>query len=439
MRVHPSGKIAIRGGQGRTSVLDDLAQASTTSCLGNLKAIESKHLKWRFRQEMKTIPPSLVWPRLLELPPDNVLIVYLDLNHWIGLAQASVGHAKGSSVAEALVACRNARSAGTALFVLSGTIYAEMQKIKDPAQRRDLAEVMEELTDFATLIGRVVVMDCEISAMLDPFAKYANPLPNVPLVGRGVRHAFGLNSGIAIMDASGDATTQVRESIGSQKFDHFMAEMVLKMERSILRGPSNGTEVKDLRALGWNPEGPAKVAENRAVQERDFTIILDSEQRWRRGRLRDVVSLRELEIEFQNILPRALEERGLVFRDVVSDQDSARHFVRAMPSTEVSIELKTAWHRNGEKKWTVNDIYDIDAMALATPYCDVVVTEKACHHILEVAGLPERMGTALVHSLVDLPQILRERKSKRLGGRQTQFLGVKEPKSPRRSHGSRPV
>jgi hypothetical protein len=44
MRVHPSGKIAIRRGQGRISVLDDLAQASTTSCLGNLKAIESKHL-----------------------------------------------------------------------------------------------------------------------------------------------------------------------------------------------------------------------------------------------------------------------------------------------------------------------------------------------------------------------------------------------------------
>jgi hypothetical protein len=368
---------------------------------------------------MKAIPPSLVWPRFLQLPPDNVLVVYLDLNHWIGLAQASVGHAKGSSVAEALVACRNARSAGTAVFVLSGTIYAEMQKIKDPAQRRSLAVVMEELTDFATLISRVVVMDCEISAMLDPVAKYPNPLGNVPLVGRGVRHAFGLNSGIAIMDTSGDATARVRESMGSQNFDHFMAEMVVKMERSVLRGPSDSAEAEDIRALGWNPEVPATVAENRAAQERDFTIILDSEQRWRRGRLRDVVSVRELEIEYQNILPRALEERGLVLGDVISDQDSARHFVRAMPSTEVSIELKTAWHRNGEKKWTVNDIYDIDAMALATPYCDVVVTEKACHHILEVAGLPERMGTALVHSLVDLPRILRERNSKRLGGRHT--------------------
>lgn len=370
---------------------------------------------------MNTNPPSLVWPSLLEMPPDNMLLVYLDLNHWIGLAQASVGHPKGGAFVEVLEVCRNARSAGTAAFVLSGTIYAEMQKIKDPAQRRNLADVMEELTDLAALVSRVVVMECELSAMLDPFAKYPSPLRKVPLVGRGVRHAFGLNSGIIIMGPSGDETARVRERIGPQEFDLFMAESVLNMERSVLRGPSDDDETKDLRALGWNPESPARVTGNRAAQERDLTVILNSEQRWRRGRLRDVVSVRELEIEFQNILPRALGERGLILGDVITNQESARNLVRSMPSTEVSIELKRAWHRNGEREWTVNDIYDIDAMALATPYCDVVVTEKACHHILEVAGFPERMGTALLHNLADLPQTLREQKSKHLRRSKTEL------------------
>jgi hypothetical protein len=356
---------------------------------------------------MKTTLPSLVWPRLLELPPDNINIVYLDLNHWIGLAQASIGHAKGSSFVSTLEACRAARSAGTALFVLSGTIYAEMLKIKEPARRENLADVMEELTDFATLVSRVVVMECEISAMLDPFAKKPNPLPKVPLIGRGVRHAFGLNSGIRIIGPSGDETERVREVVGIQKFEDIVAQSIHEMERSVLRGPSNNQEAVNLRALGWNPEATTQVSENRATQERDLTVQLDCEQRWRRGRLRDVVSARELEIEFQNILPRALEERGLVLAEVISDIESARAFVRAMPSTEVSIELKTAWHKNGEKQWTANDIYDIDAMALAIPYCDVVVTEKACHHILTFAGLGERMHTVLLRDLNDLPQHLR--------------------------------
>ena len=55
----------------------------------------------------------------------------------------------------------------------------------------------------------------------------------------------------------------------------------------------------------------------------------------------------------------------------------------------------------------MNDIYDIDALALATPYCDVVVTEKACHHILSTAKMAERMNTSLLHRLADLPAVLR--------------------------------
>jgi hypothetical protein len=359
--------------------------------------------------------PTLVWPVLLELPPKEMIVVYLDLNHWIGLAQASIGHVKGSSFRDALEACRVARSSGTALFVLSGTIYGEMLKIKDPTQRRILAEIMEELTDFSTLVSRVVVMECEISAMLDPIANLPSPLSQVPLVGGGVRHAFGLNSGIIIEGPSGDETEGAREIIGTQKFEEFMAQIILKIERSVLRGPSDHQETEDLRMYGWNPEGVKQVAEDRASQERGLTVRLDREPRLRRGSLRDVIAERELEIEFQNIFPRALKERGLVFTEVLSDQQSVRAFVRAMPSTEVSIELKTAWHRNGTKSWTANDIYDIDAMALAAPYCDVMVTEKACHHILSLAGFGERMHTALLHNLTDLPRTLATWKSKRDG------------------------
>jgi len=356
--------------------------------------------------------PALVWPRLLELPSDSVNVVYLDLNHWIYLAQASVRHSKGSSFARALEACRDARSAGTALFVLSDIHYMEMLKIKDPAQRRALANVMEELTDFAALVSRVVVMELELTAMLDRFAREPSPLPVIPLIGRGVRHTVGRQSGLKIMGPSGDATDQARERMGAKAFDDFVAQADLLLERSVLRGPTDN-EVESLRALGWNPEAVMQVAERRAAEERDQTLRLDGGGPWRHSRLRDVVSARELHIEFQDILPRALAERGLVLSDVISDLQSARAFVRAMPSTEVSIELKTAWHRNRDKQWSANDIYDIDAMSLAVPYCDVVVTEKACHHALEAARLGKRMHTALLRNLEDLPSTLDQWKPKR--------------------------
>src|SRR5205085_1626766 len=101
-----------------------------------------------------------------------------------------------------------------------------------------------------------------------------------------------------------------------------------------LRGPTDD-EVEKLRALGWNPEAVTEVAERRAADERGQSLLLDGGGPWRHTRLRDVVSARELVIEFANILPRALAERGLVLSNVIADQQSARAFVRAMPSTAV--------------------------------------------------------------------------------------------------------
>lgn len=361
---------------------------------------------------MKDDLPALVWPPLLQLPSDSVNVVYLDLNHWICLAQASVGHPKGSSYVKTLEACRAARSAGTALFVLSSTLYMEMLKINDPAQRRALADVMEELTDFATLVSRVVVMELELAAMLDRFARVPNPLPMLPLIGRGVRHGAGRQSGFKIMGPSGDATPKVRERWGAKAFEDFVTQANLLLERSILRGPTD-KEVERLRALGWNPEAVKDVAERRAAEERKQSLRLDGGGPWRHSRLRDVISARELIIEFQDILPRALAERGLLLTEVMSDPQSARAFVGAMPSTVVSIELKAAWHRNRDYQWTANDIYDIDALSLGVPYCDVVVTEKACHHALVAARLGKKMHTALLRNLEELPNTLDRWKAKR--------------------------
>jgi hypothetical protein len=287
-----------------------------------------------------------------------------------------------------------------------------MLKIKDPAQRREIADVMEEVTDFATIVSRVLVMELELAEMLDRLRREPSQLPKIPLIGRGVRHAAGRKSGLKIMGPSGDETDRARQRIGAKAFDDSVAEANLLLERSALRGPTD-EEVGNLRALGWNPEAVTQVAERRAAEERDQTLRLDGGGPWRHSRLRDVVSARELLIEFQNILPRALAERGLVLSDVIPDQQSARVFVRAMPSTDVSTELKTAWHRNRDKPWTANDIYDIDAMSLAVPYCDVVVTEKACHHALEAAHLGKRMHTALLRNLEDLPSTLDKWKPKR--------------------------
>jgi hypothetical protein len=241
---------------------------------------------------------------------DDAKLVYLDLNHWISFAQAATGHPSGARFVDTLNACKAAKSAGAASFVLSGTHYMELNKIKDPAQRRAIADVMEELTGFASLMDRVVVMSLELDAMLDPFAKEPSPLSRITLLGKGVRHAFGRNSGVRIIGPNGDATEEVRARMGPKVFDDLVAETELQLERSVLRGPADD-EVERLRALGYRPETTIQSGERRAARERELSAMLDAETRWRRGRLRDVVAARELSTEFQDILPRILAPDGL--------------------------------------------------------------------------------------------------------------------------------
>jgi hypothetical protein len=82
--------------------------------------------------------------------------------------------------------------------------------------------------------------------------------------------------------------------------------------------------------------------------------------------------------------------------------DEARRFTDAMPSADVWVSLIAARHRNPQSRWESNDMFDIDAMCVAVPYCDVVVTDKATCHAVHAAGLPGRLGTIVIPRLDEL-------------------------------------
>ena len=112
---------------------------------------------------------SLVWPSRPKLPSTGRPLVYLDQNHWISLAKASVGHPQGDQFKEALDTCLVATKSGDATVVLGGAHYFEVLKIENRRQRRDVADVMESVTQFRTLVSRVTMMHIEIAAALDQY------------------------------------------------------------------------------------------------------------------------------------------------------------------------------------------------------------------------------------------------------------------------------
>lgn len=340
--------------------------------------------------------PEIVWPPRVIQPARPPALVYLDLNHYINLARTVAGLETPDGYDGLLRAATAARQQDRAVFPLSGTHYVEMSGILDPAQRTAVAEVMESLSGFRVLLGRVTLAELEIDAMIDALLSPGSAPERVDLLGPTFGWAFGMRGGLTIRDADGnDSSASVREEVGDREFERIMAEAALAFERGMLAGPPD-EEIAALRAAGYAPEKTREVTERRAQQERDLSARLDQEDRWRRGRLRDLVSASELTHEWIDQITRATLARGTTIGQVVrEDRERMRTFAEGMPSSRVAISLKTRYHRDGRHQWTTNDIHDIDALAVAVPYCDAVFTDKAARNALAASRELRPFGTFL--------------------------------------------
>jgi hypothetical protein len=343
---------------------------------------------------------AYTWPASLLAPPGTRL-VYLDLNHWIYLAQAATGHRAGARYRHALDALRQATD--DVVITLAAVHYMEMAGITDPRQRSDIAAVMEELTDFACVMPESTVIKLELDAAVAQIAGVRERFTPISLVGRGVLQAFGRQGGLRIGSPEGDATPTVRAGwpSGPEQFDAWREDAERQLDRVVLQGPTDA-EAPTLKASGWDPTVARRIAEERVRQEREQAARLAQEPQWRRGRLRDVVAARYLALEVQAMLDEALSARSLSFTDVMPDAEAARRFTDSMPSADVRISLLTAAHRNPQTRWEPNDIFDIDALSVAVPYCDIVVTERHAHHVIHTAGLPALLGTRVLANLDEL-------------------------------------
>lgn len=359
------------------------------------------------------------WPAILR-PAYEVKLVYLDLNQWIGLAKAATGHKDGGRYLEALDAARAAKDTGTAMFPLSGTHYMELAGIGSFRQRSDIASIMEELSDFSTILSRAVLIKCEVEAALTVrFGSRPDPHSPLTLLNFGVGPAFGMVGGLRIKNRAGrDVTEEARleHPKGPEEFDRMLREMNVKFERAMLRGPSPD-EAAELRSAGdWDPTVARKIAADRAALEQMQVENLDSSddgRDWRRTRLRDVTSGRHFFVDLNEATANGLNARNIKLEDAFpapsedSDEPSEiRRFTDSMPSSDVFVTMVTEMHRNAERIWKPNDIFDIDALSVGVAYCDAVLCDNDKARVLNVRRVGDRLGTRVTSRLVELPDIL---------------------------------
>jgi hypothetical protein len=268
-----------------------------------------------------------VWPETLLRPSPDVRLVYLDLNHWIYLAKAATRRADGVMYREPLETLRAAKASGRFGFPLSATHIMEMAGIRSPRQRFEVAAVMEELSGFATLVDRVVVMKLEFEAAIDAVAaRRPKPYANIAVLGQGCLQAVGRRGGLRIRHASDDGEVvdvteerRLRWPGGPAAFDKWQADAELTLDRALLRGPTDA-EVPELQAMGWDPTVAGRIGDDRAKQEEEQAArltehadLLPADPQLRRGRIRDAVAVRYAALEAGEMLNEALAARGLAW------------------------------------------------------------------------------------------------------------------------------
>lgn len=344
---------------------------------------------------------QLVWPHVVR---PRIALVYLDLNHYIFLARTVKGDTSTPAGYERLLeAAVRAYQEQRALFPLSGEHLFEALAIKDPAQRSDLADVMETLSGFRYLLGRPQVAQLEIEAGIEAMLQESPPAPAIPLVGNSFGWPFGMVGGLEIVDNTGrDASTAARREMGVHEYEEFLRRANYTVERAMLEGPPDD-RIEELRANGYAPETAREGHASRLAFELDLSHKLQAEPRWRKGRLRDVVSAREILHEWSDTFNRIQDQRTEAGRTPFNPSDNdLRNFMAALPHVQVAISLKTAHHRNPHHCWKTNDITDIDAMSVAFTYCDAVFTDKAIRSALANSRELRQIQTHLPRTPVDL-------------------------------------
>lgn len=341
--------------------------------------------------------PPLFWPTELRVPDGPPTIVHLDLAQWIRFGQVLQGRGD-PTYAELLEVVLEAVRVRRIQIVISGAQYSEVIKIKDPAQRRALARVIEELSDFNYLASHVDVIRLELQTTLDRLTGTRGlGWGPIDLVGRSALNVMGRVGGLRVMQDGEDVTSSLLADDPS--WVDRLAEMNRISERMLLHGPDD-VEARELRADGYQPEQIEERVIGNAILEADWATQI---KKYRRTHFtRDLVIARYIRLELMELLVREQMARDIQMNDIFTTPEDGMRFLMSMPSSAVVASMKAQYHQDPSRRWTSNDLFDIDALALAIPYCDIVFADAAARDAALRRGLDRHFGTFLPRRPADL-------------------------------------
>jgi hypothetical protein len=222
--------------------------------------------------------------------------------------------------------------------------------------------------------------------------------------GIGISFAFGMGDGPMgrIASTAPAASPEAKNAAYLAELQHRLNQMA---EYIFLRGP----RPEDIAAMpDYDPSATAAIAQARADREQELMELLAAGPTYQPS-LDDIVHARGLYWELGPRLPELLSMANLsVDSFFARGRVWIADFLDDLPLLAVQTALTLRTDKNGNRAWSPNDMHDIDSLAAAVPYCDVVATERYACDVMSRSGLAARYGTTVVRRLSELETVLDE-------------------------------
>lgn len=332
------------------------------------------------------------------------IIAYLDQNKWVQLlVNGQKEYPESGSNYDVL---RRLKEGGDVVFPLSATHYLETFHRSDWESRWALASVMCDLSDFCTVAPIQKLQRVEVvRAVLQRLApRKFQPIPALGLIGYGVDHAFASEYGRfryvenietddepegPPVDPGENRIDRIRHLASEWEYqwyslaflpvggDDFGLDRITQHRRGGRYAEDEARRSAELHAAG------SKEMMSRALVTEAFNDLLD-----------DINWI----CEILDVDPHRLLEKR---EDIYS-------FVFDVPTQHVFHVLRSSRYMNPQQGWHQHDFADFMALAVAIPYCDVVVTERHWRHVAVQAGLDKKYNTRIFHKLDDAVAVLQK-------------------------------
>jgi hypothetical protein len=324
---------------------------------------------------------------LMHKKPNTPTMVYLDQNKWIDLGLAYYRNPRGVRFAKTLQKMYDAAKQKTASFPFSKEHMLETMKMGKIDRRQRLAQVMAMFSEGWATAPWDKVNQVELSMSI-PKAFNKPPLITSPLVfGRGIEFAFGepLHAKSRSFIDSLNSPIEMKKRMAIQ----FLAIMMSSSDES-LRKSSIDKYNASMNATADEADRIRKLVlnHNKDTRYRAFTA----------GHALDFFHFRQEE------LMASLTPIGLSFDDFFDTLggDGLIKLFEDMPTTDILMHLRNQRNNQFEKAISPNDLNDLSFLAVAIPYCDVVITENQWVDLAKRKGFERKYNTVLLSDLAEL-------------------------------------